>query len=131
MKILHCDVDGQPVSKADCRGCALTRGLHINPLGKRVHCRNPTPYIMMLTQEDRSRDGVGVSATMLASDCYRQAIWREVRDYAIYPRTEWAAAHGTMMHDQMHRYTEQGTIAEDRFFCTMPSGRQISGAIDR
>jgi hypothetical protein len=131
MRTLSCDVDGQFVSDEECRDCAIKRLKHTDPTGVERHCSNPTPYIMFITRKDESRKHAGVSATMLSSGCYRQSIWQVIRDYSQSPRELAASVHGTMMHDQLQQYTEAGTVAEDRFYTHMPSGRLISGQIDR
>jgi hypothetical protein len=93
-------------------------------------CNFTYPYLKAISSHAAGRKNAGVSATML-NGCLRKAKWQQTRPYAQYPRELMAATGGTAWHDHLERYNEPEAICEVRLRYTLPSGRAITGKMDR
>jgi hypothetical protein len=94
------------------------------------HCQYPYPYIAACVDKG-DRQGAGISATMIATDCIRKSVLDSRIDYPQYPHELQASMKGTAQHAYFERFNEDGILAEVRLVKKMPSGRYISGQIDR
>jgi hypothetical protein len=99
--------------------------------GQDRHCQYNYPTLAALIYRDPERNHAGISATTLANECVRAACWERTHDYARFPRQMQAAQRGTAQHDYLERFNEPEVLAEKGLVKVLPSGRTITGQIDR
>lgn len=128
---LLCEVSGDLVSDEACRACARVRGQQRAPDGTEHHCQFNYPLIAALTAEDPDRARAGVSMTNLCGICMRKAVWERQRSYSQFPHQMLASLGGTAVHGHLEAFNEPEVIAEVRLAKTLPSGRQLTGKLDR
>ncbi len=130
MDCFKCEVDGEWVSFQDCLSCADQRLLRIDQSGKARHCQFPRTYIAACIPNN-SREHAGISATMVSSECPRQAMLERHCDFAAKPSQSQPSVKGTGLHDYFSRFVADGVLSEVRLGKVMPrSGRKITGQID-
>lgn len=132
-----CEVSDVIKTDEQCLQCALTWGDQpdkdqVDDDGKPIwhHCRFNFPMMRALLAPQAEREHAGISATMLTG-CIRQGIWKQQKEYAIYPGQMWAALDGTFVHGALEAYNEPDILAEVRLVKCMPSGITLTGKMDR
>lgn len=129
---LLCQVDGLPVTDQACLACARQLGRRTDPTtGEQRHCEYNYPYIAAITAPDPDRARAGISVTQLANECLRRAVWEKSIPFSLFPRQLQPAQRGTAQHDYLEQFIEPECVAEVRLHKTLPSGRSITGKIDR
>lgn len=127
-----CEVEHDYVSDAYCLDCALHRYVRTDPAtGKERHCQYPYPYIAAAAWKDPGRKRAGISSTTIGNECARRAAWEALKNYFQYPHELQASISGTARHAYLEKFNESGVLAEVRLAYRLPSGRVITGQIDR
>src|SRR5260221_1447214 len=126
-----CEVSHEVMEDQDCLNCAACMGLQPVSDGTARHCRFNYPMMAALLAPQVEREHAGISSTMIATKCLRQATWQMTRPFAQYPGQLWAALDGTFMHKGLEVLNEDGVFAEGRLVKRLPSGHVITGAPDR
>ncbi len=105
--------------------------LRTDPAGNQRHCQYPYSYIAAFIKSTAPRKNAGISSTMIAAECVRRAVWEPQKPYGLFPHEAQASMSGTARHEFYERHNEEGILAEVRLAIRMPSGRVITGQIDR
>lgn len=129
LRWIICPVNHQLQEIPACLTCAQNYQGQIDAEGTRRMCSFNYPLLRAMTDES-GRKHAGISATNLTG-CLRKSAWERDRDYAIYPRERMAATAGTAWHHYLEQYNEAGAICEVRLALRLPSGRIVTGQMDR
>jgi hypothetical protein len=127
-----CPISHEILELNDCLHCAdeqLERPRYDAP-GQVAHCTYSYPFLKRIATQAEGRKHAGFSATM-ATGCLRQNWLQQHTDYAIEPGEQVAAADGTAWHDWLESANEPSVLAEFRIRVTLPSGRVVTGKLDR
>ncbi len=91
----------------------------------------PHPYpILKSMLTDKARPTEGVSVTSLLKGCPRCRILEKEVDYVEDLDAMWSRWRGTMYHNVLEAYQQDGAIVEVRFYMTMPNGAELHGQPD-
>jgi hypothetical protein len=103
-----CCQTGEPQEFAYCMECARS--------GKPRACEYPLPLIKFMENKERSREGVGISATGIIA-CPRQNVLLTDTEYYEDPSKFMAAFRGEIWHDGMEKWLkdESEIVSEVRF----------------
>lgn len=82
---------------------------------------------LLAEQQDR---GKRISTTLLTTKCLRSEVLSRLNDYTDDPRKLWASFRGTMFHGRLERHAHSDSIAEARYWVTLPNGDELSGSPD-